>query len=169
MKVKIKANDTFSFLPECKDRFIVMRGSAGSGKSYALAQFIVFSLLTNYNLKWLALRKVAITLKESVYALLNDVIIDMGVRSKFKINKTDKSFECISTMSSIIMVGLDDVEKLKSIHGIDKIWMEEASEDTEADFKQINLRLRGKGKNHQIYLSFNPIDENHWIKKYSMI
>lgn len=76
------------------------------------------------------------------------------------------SIECIATGSSVIMTGLDDVEKLKSIHGVDKAWIEEASEITETDFKQINLRLRGKGKHHQFYLSFNPIDEMHWIKRY---
>ena len=147
MNINLKPNDKFNFLYKCNDRFVILRGSAGSGKSYSTAQFVVYSMITNPGIKWLVLRKTATTLKESVYALLKDVISDLGVYSKYRINKTDKSFEFLPNGSQVIMAGLDDVEKLKSIHGVDKVWIEEASEITESDFKQINLRLRGIGKN----------------------
>ena len=117
-----------------------------------------------YNTKWLILRKTGRSLRESVFALLKAVISDMDLTQYLRINKTDMSFEFLPTGATIIMSGLDDVEKLKSVHGIEKIWIEEASEITEADFKQINLRLRGVGINHQIYLSFNPVNITHWIK-----
>jgi phage terminase large subunit len=62
--------------------------------------------------------------------------------------------------------GLDEPEKIKSIEGITSIWIEEATELTEDDFDQLVLRVRGEKKNYvQFILSFNPIDENHWIKK----
>jgi phage terminase large subunit len=160
--VRIRRNKKFKFLYTDKSRFIILRGSAGSGKSYALAQHAILSLMQE-KVKWMVLRKTGRSLRESVFALLRSVIAEMDLYEYFKVNKTDMSIE-FANGSMIIMSGLDDVEKLKSIHGVDKIWIEEASEITEADFKQINLRLRGKGKNHQIYLSFNPIDENHWIK-----
>ena len=41
------------------------------------------------------------------------------------------------------MFGLDDPEKIKSIAGIDWIWIEEATELTYEDFGQLDLRLRG--------------------------
>jgi phage terminase large subunit len=160
---KIKRNKKFRFLYNEKSRFIILRGSAGSGKSYALAQRAILSLMES-NIKWLILRKTGRSLRESVFSLLRDVIAEMDLYKHFKVNKTDMSIE-FANGSMIIMSGLDDVEKLKSIHGVDKIWIEEASEITEADFKQINLRLRGIDKQHQLYLSFNPIDENHWIKQ----
>ena len=161
---KITRNKKFKFLYTDKSRFTILRGSAGSGKSYSIAQWVIVSLMKN-NIKWMVLRKTGRSLRESVFALLKAVISDMELSEYFRINKTDMSIEFIHTGSIIIMSGLDDVEKLKSIHGVDKVWIEEASEITEADFKQINLRLRGIGKQHQIYLSFNPIDENHWIKQ----
>ncbi|MCK9616080.1 MAG: phage terminase large subunit, partial [Candidatus Omnitrophica bacterium] len=45
--------------------------------------------------------------------------------------------------------------------------MEEATEFNEDDYKQLTLRLsRDKSaEDVQIYLSFNPIDENHWCVK----
>ena len=44
--------------------------------------------------------------------------------------------------------------------------MEEATEFTLDDFRQIDLRLRGKSNQYkQILMTFNPINEQHWIKK----
>ena len=68
--------------------------------------------------------------------------------------------------SQIIFAGLDDVEKLKSIDNITMMWIEEASEINQADFHQLDLRLRGATKYYkQIIFTFNPVDINHWLKK----
>ena len=62
--------------------------------------------------------------------------------------------------------GLDDVEKLKSIEGVTSIWAEEATELSQEDFEQLDLRLRGNtGALKQVILTFNPISDQHWIKK----
>jgi phage terminase large subunit len=46
------------------------------------------------------------------------------------------------------------------------ILVEEATEITEKDFNQLNLRLRGLAKvPFQITLLFNPISDTHWIKR----
>ena len=71
-----------------------------------------------------------------------------------------------ATGSRLITSGLDDVEKLKSIAGINRIWVEEASEISESDLNQLDLRMRGHSSvGHQMTLTFNPISELHWIKK----
>jgi phage terminase large subunit len=68
--------------------------------------------------------------------------------------------------SEIIFVGLDDVEKLKSIYDITGIWVEEASEITEQDFNQLDIRLRTAFPHYlQIILTFNPITAQHWLKR----
>ena len=47
---------------------------------------------------------------------------------------------------------------------ITTIWIEEATELTDTDFSQINLRMRGKHDVYkQVILTFNPISTNHWI------
>ena len=64
------------------------------------------------------------------------------------------------------MSGLDDVEKLKSIANINRIWVEEASEVSENDFNQLDLRMRGQSEiGYQMTLTFNPISELHWLKR----
>jgi phage terminase large subunit len=65
-----------------------------------------------------------------------------------------------------MFTGMDDVEKLKSIEGVTSIWCEEATELTQEDFEQLDLRLRGDhGSKKQITLTLNPISEQHWIKR----
>jgi phage terminase large subunit len=61
--------------------------------------------------------------------------------------------------------GLDDPEKIKSIEGITDIVVEEASELTEDDFDQLNLRLRANCGMLQIYLMFNPVSKANWVYK----
>ena len=72
----------------------------------------------------------------------------------------------VSRVMEILFAGLDDVEKLKSIHDITGIWIEEASEIEERDFDQLDIRLRGESRYYQqIILTFNPITITHWLKK----
>jgi phage terminase large subunit len=75
------------------------------------------------------------------------------------------SIQCTNG-ARIITSGLDDVEKLKSVAGINRIWIEEASEISEQDFNQLDLRLRGKNNvGYQMTMTFNPISELHWLKR----
>jgi phage terminase large subunit len=69
-----------------------------------------------------------------------------------------------SNGSKFILAGVDDVEKLKSIAGITRIVVEEATELDEAEFNQIDLRLRGLNiLSPSITLMFNPVSNNHWL------
>jgi len=155
-------NKVFKTLYESDKRFNISYGGAGSSKSYSMAQLIVLGC-TQKKVKWLILRKYAVTLKDSVFAILKEIIEDSDLSRAVKINKSEKSIT-FPNGSVVIMSGVDDPEKLKSIHGVDKVWIEESTELLETDFNQIILRLRGQGEKRQFYLTFNPVDEEHWIK-----
>jgi hypothetical protein len=60
--------------------------------------------------------------------------------------------------------GLDESERIKGISNYKRVLLEELSEFEENDFKQIRKRLRGK-EGQQIIGDWNPISEEHWIKK----
>ncbi len=155
------------FIEQANNRFQVIYGGAGSGKSYSIAQKLLIYILTQNNCKILCIRKVARTLRHSMFAIFKHIIGEWQLTEYFKINKSDMVISCVLNDSVLIFQGLDDVEKIKSIHGINHIWIEEASEISEDDLKQLNLRLRGKTKiRRQIILSFNPISELHWLKSY---
>jgi phage terminase large subunit len=147
-----------------KSRYLVLIGGGGSGKSHFTAQKIVFRMLVEEGHRILVVRKVAKTLRESVFALLRGVISDWGMRQLFEYNKTDMTIKC-KNGNEILMAGLDDVEKLKSIYNITSIWIEESSELEPEDYRQLDIRLRGETKNYkQIMFSFNPVSITHWLK-----
>lgn len=56
-----------------------------------------------------------------------------------------------------------DPEKIKSIAGIDDIWVEECTEVDEFDFDQLCLRLRSNKPYNQILCSFNPVSKQNWV------
>lgn len=159
-----------AFIPLFTDqsRYQVIWGGAGSGKSHMVARKILYRLLKENHVKhnFLIIRKVDRTIKRSVFALVRNIIGKWGMTSEFDVNLTDKTIIYKPTGAQIMFSGLDDVEKLKSIEGVTSIWAEEATELTQEDFEQLDLRLRGNtGALKQIILTLNPISEQHWIKR----
>jgi len=148
-----------------KSRYLILYGGAGSGKSVFAAQKLVFRMLTEKPHKFLVVRKVARTIRGSAFAEIRNIISNWGMSKLFNINKSDMVITC-KNGNMIVFAGLDDVEKLKSISGVTGIWVEEASEITQEDFQQLDLRLRGKTQNYkQIIFSFNPVSITHWLKE----
>ena len=176
MKLRITPEfftDIFYKLHDSKTRFTINYGSSGSSKSFSQYQLEIINTFRS-NEKILMCRKVGADIKGSIldgiYKIINgwsDIIPNL--RFYFNYHKSDRILTNLLTGSQIVFKGLDDIERFKSIEGITRCVIEEASEISEEDFKQLNLRLRGKlpaGKIFQYYLLFNPINVNHWIKKY---
>lgn len=150
-------------LQKAKKRYVVNYGGAGSSKSYSQTQYEIIKCLQKKE-KLLVIRKVNSTLKDSVISLFKTILNDWGLIDIYQENKTDQTISFING-SQILFKGLDDPEKIKSIAGITRVWIEEATELSQADFQQLNLRLRGRS-DLQLTLTFNPIDEEHWIKSF---
>lgn len=163
----MQINRVYKPFLEANNRYAILYGGAGSGKSHVVAQKILIRISQEHNHRVLIVRKVARTLRASVFQMFIDLISNEDLAHKFKINKSDMTIECIDTGSKLLFFGLDDVEKLKSIAGITSVWIEEASEITQDDFDQLNLRLRILRDDiyMQIVLSFNPVSAEHWLKK----
>jgi phage terminase large subunit len=160
--MKIQINKSYEKALHSQKRYEILYGGAGAGKSYFAAQKLVLRLLTETPHRILILRKVSRTNRFSTFSLVKEITNEIeGV----KINNSDLTIQ-FPNGNEVIFLGLDDTEKLKSIHGITSIWIEEATELTEEDFMQVDLRLRGKTPHYkQIILTFNPISALHWIKK----
>lgn len=161
-------NDWFFDFYKSQNMYLLSYGGAGSGKSRAAAQKVVMRLLTEPNAKHriLVSRKVANTIRHSVYEELKTVIYSFKAQSEFQFNKSELSMTHLPTGNQIITAGLDDPEKLKSISGITSEWADELTEYEEDDFNQLDLRLRGNTPYYKQFIgTFNPIDENHWIVK----
>jgi len=169
MAIKIHTrifNDVYVPYLGNRSRYEIFYGGAGSGKSVFVAQRMLVRAMKEKGHKTLVVRKVAKTNRHSTFALITGIMQRWNIESLFKVNKSDMEITCLNG-NQIIFTGLDDVEKLKSIANITDIWVEEASEISHDDFKQLDLRLRGKTPYPlQITLTFNPISALLWHKAY---
>lgn len=178
MKVKIEANACFKEVDRSKKRYIVMKGSAGSGKSVDTAQNYILRLMKDPGRNLLCVRKSDVTNRDSTFAELQSAIFRMfGEQYKkyWYINSSNMLLECKSNHNQVIFRGVNDDkqrEKLKSITfkrgKLTDVWIEEATEITQSDFEIIDDRLRGElpaGQFYQIRLTFNPVSAHHWIKR----
>lgn len=179
MDLTIKANRIFKDPDQSRKRYIVMKGSAGSGKSVDTAQHYILRLMSDPGRNLLCVRKSDVTNRDSTFAELQGAIFRMfGEQYKkyWYINSSDMRLECIANHNQIFFRGVNDEkqrEKLKSIAvkrgKLTDVWIEEATELTQSDFEIIDDRLRGelpKGQFYQIRLTFNPVSSSHWIKKH---
>lgn len=167
---KYLTNEVYYKTRNINSRYLIYYGGAGSGKSVWIAQKVIIDILTTKR-NYLICRKVAKTSKNSTYAEIKGQINRMGLRSLFKFNESNLFIENKALGNKILFVGLDDVEKLKSITfevgKLTNIWIEEASEISINDFQQLDLRLRGLCEyKKQIILSFNPVSALSWLKSY---
>lgn len=149
-----------SHLLDYSKRYQVYYGGAGSGKSKFLAQKLIYKALTDER-KILVLRKVGRTSKNSTFSIIKETLSEWSVLSYCRVNNTDLTI-VLPNGSTFLFMGLDNQEKLKSITGITDAWLEEATEFTQDDFNQVDLRIRSMKPNLQIFLSFNPVSKANW-------
>lgn len=152
------------YLFDYSHRYECEYGGAGSGKSHFLSQKLVLKGLSSKR-KILIIRKVGNTSKDSTFQMIKDTLQFFKIYDQCKVNKTDLTIELMNG-SIFIFKGLDDPEKIKSIAGITDIWVEECTECTLDDISQLDLRLRAKADNLQMYFSFNPVSKDNWVYKY---
>lgn len=178
MNIRIQANPCFREVNRSSKRYIVMKGSAGSGKSVDTAQNYILRLMRDNGRNLVAMRKSDITNRDSTFAELTGAIYRMfgdAADRYWKITQNPLSITCRHNGNKIIFRGMNDDkqrEKLKSITfqrgKLTDVWLEEATEFTQADVEIIDDRLRGElpeGQFYQIRMTFNPVSANHWIKK----
>jgi phage terminase large subunit len=143
-------------------------GGSGSGKSWFVAERCLIDVMRGVR-NYLVCRQVGRTIRGSVFQQILRVMAEWGIASLFSVNKSDMLITCISNGYQIIFVGLDDVEKLKSLTPAKgartDIWIEESTETSMDTVKQLYKRQRGGEASvpKRVTFSFNPILQSHWI------
>lgn len=155
------------------EQYLVI-GGYGSGKSYHVALKIVLKCLEEKRTV-LVVRDVYDTLKESCFALFKEILLNMGImddkqfgrsnkRRLTKVIRTESPMEFrFPNGSRIIFKGMDNPEKMKSIHGVSIVWLEECSEMKFAAFEELLGRIRQPGVSLHFILSCNPIGRENWV------
>lgn len=142
-------------------RFLWFYGGSSSAKSYSIAQAVIIIATLIEGSDTLVFRKVSATLESTIFKDFVTVINTLRLNAFFTINY--RKITCVNG-AVIVFKGLDNSEKIKGISGFKRVVMDEISEMELSDFKQVRKRLRGR-LGQQIVCAFNPIDEEHWIKK----
>mgnify|MGYP003393537867 CR=1 FL=1 len=164
--ITVNTTLVFHLNKESEAQIIINRGSARSSKSYSIMQLLVEWFFTIPKIKILILRKTQPALRTSVRPLINEIIDLYNLRSRIIEVKADNNLWS-PVKGMIHFGGLDDPEKIKSSDW-SVVFMEEATEFDYQDFLQLKLRLSTptyQDFRNKVILSFNPIDEFHWIKE----
>lgn len=158
-----------------RHRFYNLPGGRGSCKSSFVSLEIVDGIQSDPTGQSNAIvfRKVAGTMRDSVFSQIAWAIDMLGVSHLWKATVSPMMYEYRPTGAQILFRGLDDASKLKSIkprRGIFRfIWLEEFAELPGANFARNVLQsvMRGKGTNPQVFRSFNPpISKANWANQF---
>lgn len=147
------------------------KGGRGSTKSSFSAVETILEIMRDPEANALVLRKYSNTLRDSVMSSLKWAIHMLGVEDFFDSTVSPMEIVYKPTGQKIILKGLDDPLKLKSlslVRGYFKIvWFEELAEFHGAEEVRSVLQsaLRG-GKQHIIFMTYNPPDDpGNWVNK----
>jgi len=120
-------------------RYLLAEGGRGSGKSHAVARFILY-LGSIKKLRIICAREIQNSIEESVYQLLVDIIREFSLDYDIKKNQITHR----ETGSTIRFKGCREqgAVSLKSMEGVDLIWLEEAQSVTQTTLDIIMPTIR---------------------------
>lgn len=162
----LNLNNKYQTLFNSKDRYFVITGGRGSGKSFAVNTFLVL-LTYESGHRILFTRFTMTSAGMSIIPEFIEKIELMGIGEQFTITKT----EIINNLtgSSIYFSGIrtssgDQTAKLKSIQGVSTFVLDEAEELTdEESFDKIDFSIRAKNVTNRCILILNPTTKENWI------
>ena len=156
-----------------KCRYVVCKGSRGSKKSKTTALWIIYHMMKYPLANTLVVRRVFNTLKDSCWTDLKWATYRLGVQELWKFSKSPLEATYLPTGQKILFRGLDNPMSITSIT-VEKgilcwAWFEEAYQiNNEDDFNKVDMSIRGQlpdGYFKRLMVTFNPWNENHWLKK----
>ncbi|ULQ49046.1 PBSX family phage terminase large subunit [Liquorilactobacillus nagelii] len=156
----------------------VLKGGRNSFKSSVIALKLVFMMIwyitRGEKANIVVIRKVANTIRDSVFLKIQWAINKFGMSRIFDIKVTPFRITHIATGSTFYFYGQDDFQKLKSndINNIIAVWYEEAAEfDNAEEFDQTNITfMRQKhplADRVYFFWSYNPPRNPYsWINEW---
>lgn len=145
------------------------KGGRGSTKSSFISIEIPLLILKNSNCHAVVLRKVANTLRHSVYSQVKWGIDQLGLNGQFTDRVSPLEFEYKKTGQKILFFGVDDKTKIKSIKlpfgYIGIVWYEELDQFTGMEeIRSLNQSLMRGGDKFWCFASFNPPkSRDNWV------
>ncbi len=163
---KLNLNPKYQSLFQTKDRYVVITGGRGSGKSFAVTVFLALLTYEKDN-RILFTRYTMTSASMSIIPEFVEKLNLMGVIENFEVTKYEIKNKV--TGSSIYFSGIktasgDQTAKLKSISGVNTFVLDEAEELMEEDnFDKIDYSIRSKVSANRVLLILNPTTKEHWV------
>jgi len=163
---KLNLNPKYQSLFQTKDRYVVITGGRGSGKSFAVTVFLALLTYEKDN-RILFTRYTMTSASMSIIPEFVEKLNLMGVIENFEVTKYEIKNKV--TGSSIYFSGIktasgDQTAKLKSISGVNTFVLDEAEELMEEDnFDKIDYSIRSKVSTNRVLLILNPTTKEHWV------
>ena len=153
---------------------IVAKGGRGSTKSSAISLELILMLLKHPECHAVVLRKVANTLRASVYAQICWAISALGLGKYFRATVSPMEITYLPTGQKIMFFGMDDPGKLKSIKVpfgyIGMLWFEELDQFSgPEEVRNVEQSCLRGGPFSFTFKSFNPpAMARNWANRYAL-
>lgn len=134
-------------------RYKVLYGGRGSGKSWSVARILLTKALER-PLRILCTREFQKSIADSVHKLLSSQIDELGYAGYYNITQTSIRS---AVGSEFIFTGLhNNVNEIKSMEGLDIVWLEEAQSVSDESWDVLIPTVRAPGS--EIWVTFNPYE-----------
>jgi len=147
-------------------RYAYLMGGRANGRSGSASRYAISQLLSKERTRGAIMRATREDIRASCWGELNDRITEQDVRDTFQI--TDNDMVIKINLNSLRAHGFRAssgslTARLKSLAGYNFVWIEEAEEIGENEFRTLDDTLRTVDGRIRIILTLNTPPKNHWI------
>lgn len=167
--VDFEVHESHIPLWENKDwRYAIVMGGRGNGRSGTASRYTVSHLLGTEYIRGAIMRATREDIRASCWGEIMDRVNEQKIQSAFRITDNDMYIE--RGENSIRAHGFRAssgslTARLKSLAGYNYIWIEEAEEIGEEEFRILDDTLRTIKGRIRIVFTLNTPAKNHWILK----
>ena len=150
-------------------------GGRGSTKSSFISIMVLVLLLMNPDCHAVVMRKVANTIRHSVFNQVLWAMDELGVAHLFKINNSSFTMTYLPTGQQILFLGVDDKTKIKSTKlpfgYVGLVWYEELDQFSGMEeIRSLNQSLLRGGAKYWCFYSYNPPkSRDNWVNQEAML
>lgn len=151
-----------------------LNGGRGSTKSSFISIMLVILLIRNPHCHAVVMRKVANTLRNSVFNQIIWAIEELELSQFFKVNNSSFTITYLETGQRIMFFGVDDKTKIKSTKPpfgyVGLVWYEELDQFSGMEeIRSLNQSLLRGGEQFWCFYSYNPPkSRDNWVNQESL-
>jgi phage terminase large subunit len=167
MKVSFEVHESHIPLWENDNcRYVILMGGRANGRSGTASRYLVSKMLSKDYVRGAIMRAVHADIRASCFREIRDRLIEQKIEPLFKI--TDNEMYIEKGENSLRAHGFRAssgslTARLKSLANYNIVWIEEAEEIGEEEFRTLDDTLRTVKGNIKIILTLNTPAKNHWI------